>query len=105
MVDLNAQEVVEMEAFNQFIDSIKVMEKFIWFRPNGQSMSRLDRLLGLSFGQWVLDRDISDYIPLSLRNVVQNCGTKPFRVLNCCFHDLAFRYLVVTKSKGFQVYG
>lgn len=47
VVDLNAQEVVEMEAFNQFIDSIKVMEKFIWFRPNGQSMSRLDRLLGL----------------------------------------------------------
>ncbi|XP_057426138.1 uncharacterized protein LOC130719534 [Lotus japonicus] len=50
-----------------------------------------------------VDQDISDHCPLLLRNVVQNWGSKPFRVLNCWFQNPVFRKFVVDHWSGLQV--
>ncbi|XP_057453055.1 uncharacterized protein LOC130744910 [Lotus japonicus] len=109
----------EIAEFNSFIDNLEVMDipihgrKYTWFKPNGQSMSRLDRFL-VSQGwastwphcfQVVLDRDISDHCPLLLRLVAQNWGPKPFRVLNCWFQHHSFKKFVEDSWTKLQVQG
>lgn len=109
----------EIEEFNLFIESMELFDipllgrKFTWFRPNGLSMSRLDRFL-ISHDwavnwqlctQSVLLRDVSDHCPLLLRNVCQKWGPKPFRVLNCWFQCHSFKSFVEKHWSEFRVEG
>lgn len=108
----------EMEEFNMFIDNLDVLDIplngriFTLYRPNSQSMSRLDRFLVsqdwvLSLPnctQLVMDRDFSDHCPILLRDVVHNWGPKPYRVLNCWFQNPSFRKLVEDSCSNLQVH-
>lgn len=67
----------EMEDYNQFIFHMELVDipiigkRFTWFRPNGNSMSRLDRYLCSHHwlarwpdgSQYVLERELSDHCP------------------------------------------
>ena len=71
----------EADDFNNFLNVIQVLDlpllgrKFTWFRPNGQSMSRMDEVmvspewldLWPNFHQMVLDISLSDHGPVILR--------------------------------------
>lgn len=109
----------EAADFNEFIDRMELLDiplvgrKFTWVRPNGQQMSRLDRVMVSSewlnhwpgYVQEVLPRDISDHCPLLFRISTQNWGPKPFRVLNCWFDDPKFKRFVEETWKEIVVYG
>lgn len=98
----------EMDEFNGFINQMELLDipisdrRFTWFRPNGKSMSRIDRFLisGAWLSCWpessqlVLDRDFSDHCPLLLRCVIRDWGPKPFRTLNCWMQDPRFKGFV-----------
>ena len=69
-----------MKEFNDWIDDLEVLEppwmgrKFTWYRPNGESRSRLDRFLVSPewLGRWpgsfqtTLSRNFSDHCPILL---------------------------------------
>lgn len=65
--------------------------KFSWYKPDGKSMSRLDRFLispnMLSTigkcSQLGLKRKLSDHCPILLKSDARDWGPRPFRVLNC----------------------
>lgn len=110
---------METQEFNAFIENMELLDlplvgrKFTWIRPNGQQMSRLDRVLisadwvisQSSYVQEVLERNISDHYPLLLRRQLINWGPKPFRVLDCWFTDSRFKRVVHDIWNDFQVDG
>lgn len=83
--------------FNAFINSMELLDipltgcRFTWFRPNGQAVSRLEwQDMWPNCYQQVLGRDISDHCPMLIKSSNLNWGPRPFRVLNCWFHDPGF---------------
>lgn len=109
----------DSELFNDFIHSMELVDvslvgkRFTWFRPNGTSMSRLDRfLVSLEWlEQWphsvqqVMDRDFSDHCPVILKHMNQDWGPKPFRVLNCWHKDPRFRKFIAESWGGLVAHG
>lgn len=109
----------ETAQFNEFIDSMELVDipmsgkNFTWFRPNGSSMSRLDRcLVTLAWldswphcVQHVLDREFSDHCPIVLKHMDQEWGPKPFRVLNCWLKDPRFHKFVEDGWNGLVING
>lgn len=109
----------ESENFNKFIEAVELMDipllgkKFTWYRPNGLDMSRLDRFLVsndwlLSWPdsvQEVLQREIFYHCPILLRLSRQEWGPRPFRVLNCWFHDPRFKAFVEASWSTIHVSG
>lgn len=71
---------MDIDSFNEFINNMELVEtpfigrNFTWYRPNGTTMSRLDRVLVSPdwLSQWpscvqeILNRDISDHCPVLL---------------------------------------
>ncbi|XP_057432092.1 uncharacterized protein LOC130724838 [Lotus japonicus] len=85
----------DIKEFNLFIDAMQLCDiplagrRFIWVRPNGRAMSRLDRALVSvdwledwpNCFQQVMSRDISDHCPVVIKRSDVNWGPKPFRFL------------------------
>lgn len=75
-----------------------IKKRDTWFRPNGKSMSRLDRILEnrewlskwLESPQHVLERSIFNHCSLVLKHDMVDYGIKQFRVLECWFEDKKF---------------
>ncbi|GKV25736.1 hypothetical protein SLEP1_g35131 [Rubroshorea leprosula] len=102
---------VDMLEFDAFIESTGLVDiklanrKFTWYRPDGTSMSRLDRILMTvemsSMGEeWVqqgLRRDIFDHCAIVLKTRVTDWGPKPFRVLDVWQQHLDFKKVVEGK--------
>lgn len=116
---VSSQSRRESELFNEFIEAIEVVDipltrrKFTWIRPNGSSMSRLDRCM-VSVGwlevwpnciQQVMERDVSDHCPIILKHMALNWGPKPFRVLNCWQQDPRFAKFVQDSWNNLEVHG
>lgn len=109
----------DMEEFNEFISQMELLDlpiagkRFTWYRPNGKSMSRIDRFLisGAWLTYWpessqlVLGRELSDHCPLLLRSVIRNWGPKPFRTLNCWLQDPRFKGFVEKTWEEIHVQG
>ncbi|GLT88941.1 hypothetical protein SLE2022_069480 [Rubroshorea leprosula] len=86
----------EMKEFDDFVVSTGLVDlklanrRFTWYRPDGSSMSRLDRALlsiemcnvGEEWVQQGLQRIVSDHCPIMVKTVVVDWGPKPFRVLD-----------------------
>ncbi|GKV37063.1 hypothetical protein SLEP1_g45131 [Rubroshorea leprosula] len=89
-------ETQDMEQFNLFVQGTGLVNlrlrnrKFTWYRPDGTSMSRLDRFLlsiemSLMEGDWNQEgirRSISDYCAIILKPRSVDWGPKPFQVLD-----------------------
>ncbi|GKV33280.1 hypothetical protein SLEP1_g41808 [Rubroshorea leprosula] len=86
----------EMSDFNAFIETTRLIDIrlanrwFTWYRSDGSSMSRLDRVLMTEEmftmgGEWVqqrLRRTISDHCDILMKTKIIDWGPKPFRVLD-----------------------
>ncbi|GKV44194.1 hypothetical protein SLEP1_g51396 [Rubroshorea leprosula] len=86
----------EMSDFNAFIETTRLIDIrlanrwFTWYRSDGSSMSRLDRVLMTEEmftmgGEWVqqgLRRTISDHCAILTKTKITDWGPKPFRVLD-----------------------
>jgi len=87
--------------------------KYIWYRPNGRSVSRIDRaLVSTEWGEnWgslalrVFPRDVSDHCPLVLK--VDGCdwGPKPFIFNNHWLDDRNFKKMVEVEWRNQEVNG
>ena len=109
----------EMQGFNNFIDELELLDipcigrKFTWYRPNGKTKSRLDRVLTTlewlqywpGCKQYVLDRQISDHCALLLKSNVVDWGPKPFRFLDIWQEDKEFDKFVKGKWESYVVKG
>ena len=97
-----------IQEFNEWIDDLEVLEvpslgrQFTWFRPNGESRSRLDKFLispewrdrWPESVQFTLPRSFSDHYPILLRANNVDWGPKPFRILDCWLTEKSFREVV-----------
>jgi hypothetical protein len=76
--------------------------KFSWMRPDGSSMSRLDRILisvdwpaGWNHvSQWILNRHFSNHCLVILRKGEIDRGPSPFRFNKCWLLEGSFMKLV-----------
>jgi len=92
-----SQVVDDYASFNDFIVECVLVDlplggrKFMWYKGDGRSMSRLDRFmlseewcqLWPNCIQVALLRGLSDHYPISLSVDVQNWGPRPLRLLKC----------------------
>ncbi|KAL5137899.1 Transposon TX1 uncharacterized protein [Glycine soja] len=105
--------------FNSWISDMAVEEvrsigrKFTWCRPNGGSMSKLDRFF-LSdnwLSQWpdttqfVLEMDFSDHCPILLRSINIDWGPKPFKIMDWWLKDKGFQKMVALKWGNYHPHG
>ncbi|KAL5153812.1 hypothetical protein HKD37_19G053302 [Glycine soja] len=105
--------------FNSWISDMAVEEvrcigrKFTWCRPNGGSMSKLDRFF-LSdnwLSQWpdttqfVLERDFSYHCPILLRSINIDWGPKPFKIMDWWLKDKGFQNMVALKWGNYHPHG
>ncbi|GKV28719.1 hypothetical protein SLEP1_g37735 [Rubroshorea leprosula] len=110
-------ETQDMEDFNHFVEGTGLFDvrlwnrKFTWYRPDGTSMSRLDRFL-LSTEMSLLDRDwiqvgvrrsISDHCAIILTSRNVDWGPKPFRVLDAWQQHPDFQEFVENRWKAMQI--
>ncbi|GLT98630.1 hypothetical protein SLE2022_161270 [Rubroshorea leprosula] len=112
-------ESADMKDFDLFIetaglvDSKLINRKFTCYRPDGTTMSRLDRILMIvemssMGGEWVqqgLKRNISDHCAIGLKTRTIDWGPKPFRVLDAWQHHPEFRKVVEDKWNELVVDG
>ncbi|GKV01451.1 hypothetical protein SLEP1_g14002 [Rubroshorea leprosula] len=112
-------ETQDMGDFNQFVEECGLIDvrlrnrKFTWYRPDGSSMSRLDRVLlstemSLLDREWVqvgVRRSISDHCALILTSRNTDWGPKPFRVLDTWQQHSDFKGFVEDKWKTLQIEG
>ncbi|RZB65498.1 hypothetical protein D0Y65_041524 [Glycine soja] len=97
-----------MQEFNEWIEDMELLEvpnvgrQYTWFRPNGESKSRLDRALispewrdtWPENVQFTLSRNVSDHCPILIKANNVDWGPKPFRILNCWLTDKSFSDVV-----------
>ncbi|GKV46286.1 hypothetical protein SLEP1_g53278 [Rubroshorea leprosula] len=109
----------DMGDFNQFVEECGFIDvrlrnrKFTWYRPDGSSMSLLDRFLlstemSLLDREWVqvgIRRSISDHCALILTSRNIDWGPKPFRVLDAWQQHPDFKGFVEDKWKTLQIEG
>ena len=109
----------EMQGFNNFIDSMEVVDipnigrKYMWYKPNGKAKSRHDRFLTCfewlqhwpGCKQYVLNRNISDHCALILKSKVVDWGPKSFRFLDMWHEDKDFDSFIKKKWESYKVQG
>lgn len=115
----SSQSIRESAQFNDFILDMELVDvlvtgkKYTWYRPNGSSMSRLDRFL-VSMDwlvswphciQQVMEQEFPNHCPVVLKLLNQEWGPKPFRVLNSWHNDPRFRGFVEKSWKSLVVHG
>ncbi|GLT66339.1 hypothetical protein SLA2020_387070 [Shorea laevis] len=112
-------EKVDMGEFNDFIETAGLVDVrlvnrcFTWYRPDGTSMSRLDRFLMSTemcsmSGEWIqqgLKRTISDHCPIILKSRIVDWGPKPFRVLDVWQQHPDFKKVIEEKWESLKVEG
>ncbi|GKU89268.1 hypothetical protein SLEP1_g3431 [Rubroshorea leprosula] len=112
-------ETQDMEEFNLFVQETGLVDirlrnrKFTWYRPDGTSMSRLDRFLlstemSCMEGDWIQEgirRSISDHCAIILKSRGVDWGPKPFRVLDVWQHHNDFRKFIDERWKTMQIEG
>ncbi|GKV21745.1 hypothetical protein SLEP1_g31697 [Rubroshorea leprosula] len=113
------RETQDMQDFNHFVESTGLIDvglrnrKFTWYRPDGSSMSRLDRFLmstemSLLATDWVQEgvaRSVSDHCAIILKARNTDWGPKPFQVMDVWQQHPDFRSFVDDKWKAMQVEG
>ncbi|GLT45515.1 hypothetical protein SLA2020_193430 [Shorea laevis] len=106
-------ETQDMEEFNSFVQGTGLIDvrlrnrKFTWYRPDGTSMSRLDRFLlttemSLLEGDWTqvgIRRSILDHCAIIPKSRNVDWGPKPFRVLDAWQQHNDFRNFVDERWK------
>lgn len=109
----------ETGGFSQFIEDMELVDipvygrKFMWYKPDGSAMSRLDRFLvseewlaiSSNSSQWVLNRDFSDHFPILLKTASINWGPKPFRFKNCWIQHKGFGELIEKQWASYEEQG
>ncbi|GKV30486.1 hypothetical protein SLEP1_g39289 [Rubroshorea leprosula] len=112
-------ESLDMKEFNDFIEAVGLVDhklanrRFTWYRPDGTSMSRLDRVLMTTEmtelgGEWVqqgLKRTISDHCAIIMKTRVSDWGPKPFRVLDVWQQHPEFKRVVEEQWNAMAVDG
>ncbi|GKV19346.1 hypothetical protein SLEP1_g29624 [Rubroshorea leprosula] len=112
-------ETMEMREFDEFIVSAGLVDlklanrRFTWYRPDGTSMSRLDRVLMSDEmynleKEWVqqgLKRTVSDHCPIMVKTTAADWGPKPFRVFDAWQQHPQYRKVVEDKWKELNVEG
>jgi hypothetical protein len=107
----------DQRVFNLFIQNLEVEDlvllgrKFTWIQPNGECLSRLDRIMVSSnwfdvwgdVSLWALPRDVSDHCPILLKYSTADWGPKPFRFNNYWLKNKDFLG-VVTRTWGEQTH-
>ncbi|GKV05172.1 hypothetical protein SLEP1_g17212 [Rubroshorea leprosula] len=109
----------DIKEFNDFIEVVGLVDhklanrRFTWYRPDGTSMSRLDKVLMTSEmtklgGEWVqqgLKRTISDHCAIVMKTKTTHWGPKPFRVLDVWQQHPEFKTVVEEKWNEMAVDG
>ncbi|GLT98877.1 hypothetical protein SLE2022_163520 [Rubroshorea leprosula] len=112
-------ETQDMEEFNLFVQGTGLVDvrlrnrKYTWYRPDGTSMSRLDRFLlstemSLIEGDWIhegIRRSISDHCAIILKSRSVDWGPKPFRVLDAWQQHKDFSKFIDERWKMMQIEG
>ncbi|KAH1197534.1 putative ribonuclease H protein [Glycine max] len=97
-----------MQEFNEWIEDMELLEvpnvgrQYTWFRPNGESKSRLDR--ALISPEW-RDTWPENHCPILIKANNVDWGPKPFRILNCWLTDKSFKDVVNYCWNSVQVVG
>jgi len=109
----------EIIGFNSFIDTNSFLElplvgkKFTWFKANGTTKSRLDRVLVLEAWmeiwpmskQYMQRREVSDHCAIVVKYVEKNWGPKPFRSIDAWFMEKGFSEMVKNNWSSYPVQG
>ncbi|GKV30583.1 hypothetical protein SLEP1_g39383 [Rubroshorea leprosula] len=112
-------DAANMRGFNDFILGVGLEEipmvgrKFTWYKPDGTTMSKLDRFLFstkflinfLNLSLRALNRDLSNHCPILLKSLNTDWGPKPFRSLNCWMNHEGFDVFVHDKWRSFEIDG
>ncbi|GKV49682.1 hypothetical protein SLEP1_g56420 [Rubroshorea leprosula] len=112
-------ETQDMREFDDFVVSTGLVDiqlangRFTWYRPDGSSMSRLDRVLmsgemynsGKGWVQHGLKRTVSDHCPIMVKTSVADWGPKPFRVLDAWQQHPQFKKVIEDKWKELEEEG
>ncbi|GKV10027.1 hypothetical protein SLEP1_g21452 [Rubroshorea leprosula] len=108
-----------MHDFNQFVEGTRLIDvnlmnrKFMWYRPDGTSMSRIDRflmsaemsLLATDCSQVGVRRTISDHCAIILKSRNIDWAPKPFWVFDAWQQHPDFRRFVEDRWKELHVEG
>lgn len=108
---------LDKRVFNCFIEDMGLEDlpligrRFTWTRPNGKSISRIDRMLVSK--EWLdlwegsslraLNQKFSDHCSLVLKNQKFDWGPRLFRFLNCWLEDTDFKTFMEEKWRVFNV--
>jgi len=101
----------EIKGFNNFIERNLLVElsvvdkKYTWFKANGTTKSRLDRVLVSDdwlqkwpMGkQYIQPREVSDHCAIVMKCVSKDCGPKPFRRIDAWQMEPGFKDMVKAK--------
>ncbi|GLT55434.1 hypothetical protein SLA2020_285550 [Shorea laevis] len=112
-------ETPEMRDFDNFIESTGLVDvrltnqRFTWYRPDGTSMSRLDRFLvtpemsnmASEWQQQGIRRTISNHCAIIMKARNADWGPKPFRVLDAWQQHPDFKKFVEEKWNEMKVTG
>jgi len=108
----------EIRGFNEFIEKAELLDipmigrKFTWYKPNGMTKSRIDRVLVSkewlevwpNSKQFIYSRSVSDHCVLVIKDSCPDWGPKPFRSLDIWQKDSRFRDFVRCKWLSYEVH-
>nr|GEV82872.1 RNA-directed DNA polymerase, eukaryota [Tanacetum cinerariifolium] len=103
--------------FNNFISNAGLVDiqlegySFTWAHPSGKKISKLDRFLvsdGLltlfpHMSAVCLERHLSDYHPILLREVIADYGATPFRLYHSWFSYQGFDHMISSTWESFNL--
>jgi len=115
----NSSKKKEIIGFNRFIETNFLVElphvgkKYTWFKSDGTTKSRLDRILVSeewlqiwpSCKQYTQPRVVSDHCALVVKSTVKDWGPKPFRTIDAWWMESGFKDFVKEKWRVYSVQG
>jgi len=105
----------EIKGFNEFIESNMLLDlpivgkKFTWFKSNGTTRSRIDRVLVTEewlqcwpmCKQYVQRREVFDHCALMIKCLDKDWGLKPFRTIDAWHLERGFDGMVEERWKSY----
>jgi len=109
----------EIIGFNNFIESNFLVElplvgkKYTWYRANGTTKSRLDRVLVSEewlrkwpmAKQYILPREVSDHCTIVVKCRSRDWEPKPFRTIDAWQMEPGFKEMVTAKWSAYAIQG
>jgi len=108
----------EIIGFNIFIESNSLVElplvgkKYTWYKANGTTKSRLDRVLVSNdwlrkwpmAKQYILPREVSYHYTIVVKCLIKDWGPRPFKTIDAWMMEPGFKEMVRSKWHSYVVH-